>query len=413
MLGRSVFNLISSGAQLAGLAAGGAVIAAIGPSATFALAAAVQLRGWSASSPCLARAAASPTQAWRAGETWRGNLDLLRDDRVRRILLSWWLPITLLVGAESLAVAYVGEVGRVCDGDRAAAGGVPRWRCRGRSRRRALVARGGAGDVRCRGCSCSSALALLPLGVHPPVVVAAGCVGGGERRDRLPARRPAGVRGRGAGRASWAGLRVARYRHPDRPGTRPGAVGNARRRGRGGCHDHRPGRCRAPCRDPAGPVAGNPTYRMSTSMPVTADPATTVIEVARESGGSLSSSHATLCQHWPPNSSVSTQTVYVPGSRPVIRVTPAAVGRHLVHLRVQVVPPEHEGGRRASVSGADPILTLPLIAPAEASARCHPGGGGAGGDGDGVPPGGAARGGPDALVPVPAGDSNPLTRRPW
>ena len=45
VLGRSVFNIISSGSQLLGLAAGGAVIAALGPSATFVVAAAVQLVG--------------------------------------------------------------------------------------------------------------------------------------------------------------------------------------------------------------------------------------------------------------------------------------------------------------------------------------------------------------------------------
>lgn len=112
VLGRSVFNLISSGAQLLGLALGGTLIAILGPAATFGVAAAVQVAGLLAAAviPSAPRPAA-PVDRWRPGETWRGDLDLLRDTAVRRILLSWWLPATLLVGAESLVVAYVAESG--------------------------------------------------------------------------------------------------------------------------------------------------------------------------------------------------------------------------------------------------------------------------------------------------------------
>lgn len=112
VLGRSVFNLISSGAQLLGLAVGGALITTVGPAATFGFAAGIQLAG-------LLAATAIPrvdipdltTAKWRLGDTWRGNLELLRERAVRRILVSWWVPTTLLVGAESLVVAYVGERG--------------------------------------------------------------------------------------------------------------------------------------------------------------------------------------------------------------------------------------------------------------------------------------------------------------
>jgi predicted MFS family arabinose efflux permease len=112
VLGRSVFNLISSGAQLLGLALGGTVIAVLGPSATFGVAAAVQFVGLLAALTIPAgRSAGTPEGRWRLGETWRGNVALLRDRAVRHILLSWWLPTTLLVGAESLVVAYVAERG--------------------------------------------------------------------------------------------------------------------------------------------------------------------------------------------------------------------------------------------------------------------------------------------------------------
>jgi predicted MFS family arabinose efflux permease len=112
VLGRSVFSLISSGAQLLGLALGGAVIAALGPSATFLVAAAIHLLGMLASLAISLQGTGEPPEGrWRLGETWSGNLRLLRDHAVRRILLSWWVPITLLVGAEALVVAYVGEWG--------------------------------------------------------------------------------------------------------------------------------------------------------------------------------------------------------------------------------------------------------------------------------------------------------------
>ena len=110
VLGRSVFNIISSGSQLLGLAAGGAVIAALGPSATFVVAAAVQLVGMLLALTLTSTPAVeAPQGRWRPGETWHGNVALLRDRVVRHILLSWWLPVTLLVGAEALVVAYVGE----------------------------------------------------------------------------------------------------------------------------------------------------------------------------------------------------------------------------------------------------------------------------------------------------------------
>lgn len=175
VLGRSVFNLLSSGAQLAGLAAGGAVIAAIGPSATFALAATVQLGGLLGVAAVPRSSGATPTGAWRAGETWRGNLDLLRDGRVRHILLSWWLPITLLVGAESLAVAYIGEVG----GSATATGLLLAAFPGGAAVGDLVVGRWVPAAARRRAVPwlfVFVGVALLPLGVHPPVAVAAGCV---------------------------------------------------------------------------------------------------------------------------------------------------------------------------------------------------------------------------------------------
>ena len=113
VLGRSVFNLISSGAQLLGLAVGGATVALVGTPAAFGIAAAIQLAGLLAVAaiPPLRSLERAPTR-WSPRETWSGNADLLRLPAVRRLLLSWWIPLTLLVAAESLVVSYVGAQGR-------------------------------------------------------------------------------------------------------------------------------------------------------------------------------------------------------------------------------------------------------------------------------------------------------------
>ena len=177
VLGRSVSNLISSGAQLAGLAAGGAVVATLGTDTAFAVAAGVQVAGLAAIAflPRTPALAAGVTERWHPGETWRGNAALLADRTVRRILLSWWLPAMLLVSAESLVVAYVGEGGGSAAPTAwllaafpagAAVGDLlvgrwlpPYWRRRSVPWLLALV---GAG--------------LLPLAWHPPVAVAVACL---------------------------------------------------------------------------------------------------------------------------------------------------------------------------------------------------------------------------------------------
>lgn len=178
VLGRSVFTVISSGAQLAGLAAGGAVVAFLGAPAALGVAAAVQLLGLIgiAGLPRLDRGA-TPVARWHPRETWRGNAELLADSVVRRILLSWWVPMMLLVAAESLIVAYVGEQGGSARPTGlllaafpagAAVGDLlvgrwlpPAWRRRAVPWLLALVG-----------------LGLLPLAWHPPIAVAVACLAG-------------------------------------------------------------------------------------------------------------------------------------------------------------------------------------------------------------------------------------------
>lgn len=175
VLGRSVFNLISSGAQLLGLALGGTVIAVLGAPATFGVAAAVQFAGLLAALTIPAgRPAATPEGRWHPGETWRGNVELLRHPAVRHILLSWWLPTTLLVGAESLVVAYVAERGGSAAPTGlllaafpagAAVGDLLVGRCLSPAHRRRAVP----------GLFVLLGVALLPLAWHPTLAVSAGC----------------------------------------------------------------------------------------------------------------------------------------------------------------------------------------------------------------------------------------------
>jgi predicted MFS family arabinose efflux permease len=175
VLGRSMFNLISSGAQLLGLALGGTVITELGPSTTFGIAAAIQLLGL-LSATMLPAPAGQPSMdgRWSPGETWRGNLTLLGDRAVRRILMSWWLPTTLLVGAESLVVAYVAERGGSAAPTGFLLGAFPvgaavgdlvvgRWLSPSQRRRVVPWLFGTVG------------IALLPLAWHPNMPLAAGC----------------------------------------------------------------------------------------------------------------------------------------------------------------------------------------------------------------------------------------------
>ncbi|MEU8797190.1 MFS transporter [Spirillospora sp. NPDC048819] len=113
VLGRSMFTMTSAGAQIAGQAAGGLLLAALSPAGTLWLAAA-----GAALATVLARfrlpdtpAAAEGTSSGAARETWRVNRLLLGGRTTRGLLLSAWLPISLSVGAEGMAVPYAGGLG--------------------------------------------------------------------------------------------------------------------------------------------------------------------------------------------------------------------------------------------------------------------------------------------------------------
>ncbi|MGW4538372.1 MFS transporter [Streptomyces chartreusis] len=117
VLGRSLNNLASSGAQLFGLALGGAVVAVLGPHRALAVSAALYLGcalairirlpllepGEFGGTPGRARGDGGAVRA-----SLRGARLLLRGHTVRRLMLAQWLPPAFVAGAEGLIVAYAG-----------------------------------------------------------------------------------------------------------------------------------------------------------------------------------------------------------------------------------------------------------------------------------------------------------------
>lgn len=132
VLGRSLSNIASAGAQVFGLALGGAAVAALGPRRSLAVSAvlylgcafAVRLRlprlrvGESGGTPGSTGGDSGADGGVDSGAdggavraSLRGAGLLLRDRTVRRLMLAQWLPVAFVAGAEGLIVAYAGERG--------------------------------------------------------------------------------------------------------------------------------------------------------------------------------------------------------------------------------------------------------------------------------------------------------------
>ncbi|MFB4267487.1 MFS transporter [Nonomuraea sp. GTA35] len=132
VLGRSVLNVASAGAQIVGLAAGGAFLAFAGPPGALAVTA-----GLSVVAALVLRLGLPYRAARQAGgqgrqaggqgavrQTWQVNRRLLADGRVRGLLLAGWLPCVCLAGAEAMVVPYLGGQGEAGVVLAAAAGGM-------------------------------------------------------------------------------------------------------------------------------------------------------------------------------------------------------------------------------------------------------------------------------------------------
>ncbi|GAA1949743.1 MFS transporter [Kitasatospora viridis] len=119
VLGRSLTNMASSGAQLVGLACAGAVVSLLGPRGALALSAAGYLAAALTVRLRLPAAAPAPAPAPTATATggrllsgsWHGARALLADRPVRVVLLAQWLPSGFAAGAEALVVPYTGQRG--------------------------------------------------------------------------------------------------------------------------------------------------------------------------------------------------------------------------------------------------------------------------------------------------------------
>ena len=115
ILGRSVFSLTGSGAQIIGLGIGGGILAALSPrwlllaaGGSLAVASVILRRGLR---PRAARAGSARVRG-TVRATIAGNAELLAEPRVRGLLLAQWLPAWFVTGAESLIVPYTGSLGQ-------------------------------------------------------------------------------------------------------------------------------------------------------------------------------------------------------------------------------------------------------------------------------------------------------------
>lgn len=114
VLGRSVLVVAMSSCQVISLGAGGALLATVGPRAALFAAAGINAVGAGWSYVGLERRSARASKTGRSPvlETLRMNAALLGNARIRGLLLAMWLPVSLLTGAESLAVPYAASLGR-------------------------------------------------------------------------------------------------------------------------------------------------------------------------------------------------------------------------------------------------------------------------------------------------------------
>lgn len=118
VLGRSLSTVASGGAQLVGLAAGGAAVASLGPQRALLISAGchlmvatwVRLRLPSYPRPTAASGSAV-RQNSAVRQSWSVTGTLLRDREVRTLLLVQWLPPMFITGAEALVVPYVADRG--------------------------------------------------------------------------------------------------------------------------------------------------------------------------------------------------------------------------------------------------------------------------------------------------------------
>ncbi|MDT9689787.1 MFS transporter [Streptomyces sp. P9(2023)] len=106
VLGRSLLRIVSQSALLTGFAVGGLLLTAVPPRGAIAITAVTFL-----ASAALLRLGTRKRPARGATERQRGNLALLRDRRVRALMLLFWVPPLFAVVPEALAAPYADQAG--------------------------------------------------------------------------------------------------------------------------------------------------------------------------------------------------------------------------------------------------------------------------------------------------------------
>jgi predicted MFS family arabinose efflux permease len=106
LLGRSVLNMSVGAMQICGFALGGVLVTTLSPRGTLLAGACLYLgaaaAGWFGLSPRPPRAGGRPS----ISDTWRNNAWLWSSPPRRYVYLALWVPNGLIVGCESLFVAY-------------------------------------------------------------------------------------------------------------------------------------------------------------------------------------------------------------------------------------------------------------------------------------------------------------------
>jgi predicted MFS family arabinose efflux permease len=106
LLGRSVLNMSVGAMQICGFAAGGVLITALSPRGTLLAGAALYAAGAAAARSGLTRRPARAAGRPSVKDTWRVNAHLWSSAARRSVYLALWVPNGLIVGCESLFVAY-------------------------------------------------------------------------------------------------------------------------------------------------------------------------------------------------------------------------------------------------------------------------------------------------------------------
>jgi hypothetical protein len=106
LLGRSVLNMSAGAMQICGFAAGGILVAVLSPRGTLLAGAALYAAGAAVTRLGLSRRPARAAGRPSVRDTWRINARIWSSTARRYVYLALWVPNGLIVGCESLFVAY-------------------------------------------------------------------------------------------------------------------------------------------------------------------------------------------------------------------------------------------------------------------------------------------------------------------